>query len=275
MKRMDAWQGRAGRWSLVACLLWSALLGLSAGLSGCAGSPPTDDLITASDEPEERRRARIRMQLAVGYFEQGKTTVALDEVKQALNIDPSFTDAYNLRGLIYVRLNDARLAEESFRRALALSPNDPDVLQNYGWMLCQQSRFAEGIQAFTRALAQPTYSDRAKTWLTKGLCQARAGQPQEAEQSLNRSFELDAVNPVTSYNLAALLYQRGDDVRAQFYIRRLNNSELANAQTLWLGIKVERRLGNTLARDQLASQLRNRFANSREWSLYERGAYDE
>jgi type IV pilus assembly protein PilF len=33
--------------------------------------------------------------------------------------------------------------------------------------------------------------------------------------------------------------------RAQFYIRRINNSELANAQTLWLGVKVENRLNNT------------------------------
>ena len=57
----------------------------------------------------------------------------------------------------------------------------------------------------------------------------------EAERSLARSYELDAGNPITGYNLANLLYRRGDYKRAQFYIRRLNNSELANAETLWLG----------------------------------------
>jgi type IV pilus assembly protein PilF len=35
---------------------------------------------------------------------------------------------------------------------------------------------------------------------------------------------------------------RGELTRAQFYIRRLNNSNLANAETLWLGIKIEQRL---------------------------------
>ena len=271
MRVTDAMSGTAGRCLMAACLALSAL----AGLQGCASSPPTDDIVTASDEPETHRRARIRLQLAVGYFEQGKTTVALDEVKQALIIDPSSIDAYNLRGLIYMRLNDTRLAEESFRRALAISPNDANVLQNYGWMLCQQSRFDEGVQAFNRALANPAYGDRAKTWLTKGLCQARAGQAREAEESLHRSFELDAGNPVTGYNLALLLYQRGDYQRALFYIRRLNNSELANAESLWLGIKVEQRLGNRLARDQLGGQLRNRFPKSRELTLYERGAFNE
>ena len=50
---------------------------------------------------------RLRIELAVGYFEQGQTTVALDEIKQALATDPTFADAYNLRGLIYMRLDDA------------------------------------------------------------------------------------------------------------------------------------------------------------------------
>lgn len=261
--------GRAGHWLAV------VLLAL-AGLAGCASTTaPTDDLVTASDVPELRKRASNRLQLAIGYFEQGQTTVALDETKQAISIDPSFTEAYNLRGLIYMRLNDQRLAEESFRRALAISPNDPDVLHNYGWMQCQQGRIADAVQTFTRALNNPTYSGRAKTWLTKGMCQIQAKQFAEAEQSLTKSYEYDAGNPVTGYNLAQLLYQRGDAARAQFYIRRINNSDLANAETLWLGIKIEHRLGNRQAREQLGSQLRSRYPKARELSSYERGAFHE
>lgn len=259
------------RWMLAAMLALSAV----AGMPGCASAPQGTDMVTESDEPEFRRRARIRLQLAVGYFEQGKTTVALDEVKQSLVIDPAFSDAYNLRGLIYMRLNDLRLAEDSFRRALAINPNDANVLHNYGWMQCQQGRYAEASQSFSQALANPTYGDRAKTWLTKGLCQIKAGQPAEAEHSLNRSYELDASNPVTGYNLALLLYQRGQYARAQFYVSRLNGGPLANAETLWLGIRVEHRLGNRAARDQLGSQLRSRFPNSRELGSYERRAFNE
>lgn len=267
----------AMRWSLARGLLALSLaLTALAGLSGCASTPPPgDDIVTTSDEPEIRRRARIRLQLATGYFEQGQTTVALDEVKQALNIDPVFPDAYNLRGLIYMRLNDMRLAEESFRRALSISSNDPNVLHNLGWMQCQQGKYTESVQSFQQALTNPTYGGRAKTLLTKGVCQVKAGQLAEAEQSLSKSYELDAGNPVTGYNLATLLYQRGEYARAQFYIRRINNSELANAETLWLGIKVEQRIGNRVARDQLASQLRNRYPKSHELGSYERGAFNE
>lgn len=261
------------RWLFAACL---ALVALT-GLQGCASGPAANsqDIVTDSDEPAIRKRARTRLQLASGYFEQGQTTVALDEVKQSLLIDPDFPDAYNLRGLIYMRLNDMRLAEESFRRALTISPNDANVLHNYGWMQCQQGKYTEAIQTYTQALANPTYGGRAKTWLTKGLCQMQARQFNDAEFSLNKSYELDAGNPVTGYNLAQLLYQRGDAARAQFYIRRINNSELANAETLWLGIKVEQRIGNRVARDQLVTQLRSRYPKSRELSSFERGAFNE
>lgn len=267
------------KWPVLVAL---ALLGLA--LSGCAGGvaggagtgvSSSAEPITESDEPESRKRARIRLELATGYFEQGQTTVALDEIKQALAADPTYSAAYVLRGLAYMRLNNNRLAEDSFQRALQINPRDPDALHNYGWYSCQQGRHREAVDLFIRALASPVYGGQAKTLMAKGICQVRLGQLAEAEGSFARSYEIDAGNPITGYNLASLLFRRGDDSRAQFYIRRLNNSDLANAETLWLGIKVERRLRNTEAMDQLAQQLGRRYPQSREWTAYQRGAFDE
>lgn len=256
---------------------WAAVL-----LAGCAnhqgipgGSGNPNDLVTDSDEPDQRRRARLRLELAIGYFEQGQTKVALDEIKQSLVTDPTFGDAYNLRGLVYMRLNDIPLAEDSFRRALALNPRDANVAHNYGWLLCQQARYSESFKLFAQAAANPTYTGKAKTLMAQGVCQVSAGQPAEAEQSLMHSLELDAGNPVTGYNLANLLYTRGDLTRAQFYIRRLNNSELASAETLWLGIKTERKLNNREAVVQLADQLKKRFGQSSQAAAYDKGSFNE
>ncbi len=269
----------SSNWMRSACGLALALTCLqlvSCAAPGAGGeNAPRRDLVTASDEPEARTRARIRLELAVGYFEQGQTTIALDELKLALLADPNFGDAYNLRGLVYMRLKDLPLAESSFRRALALKPGDANTLHNLAWLMCQQDRHAESMQFFGQALADPAYGDRAKTFLARGMCQIRAKRPAEAEESLLQSFQLDAGNPITEYNLALLLLQRGDLVRSQFYIRRLNNSEWANSESLWLGIKIERRLGNVDAMEQLAVPLRRRFAQSRELGLYERGAFNE
>lgn len=266
------------RWTLGVCGL---ALAAAAGLGGCAaqggGSAASagSEIVTPSDETEVHRRARIRLELAANYFEMGQTTVALDEVKQALATEPNYADAYNLRGLIYMRLNDFGLAEESFRRAAALLPTDADVAHNYGWLLCQQKKYAESDQQFQRALAQPSYTGRSKTYMAQGLCLQAAGKQAEAEQILLKSYELDPGNPVVGYHLAAVMQRRGELQRAQFYIRRLNNSELANSESLWLGIKIERALDNQVAMRQLAEQLRKRFPESREFAAFERGAFNE
>lgn len=268
----------SGLWTLLLpAALW---LLLSASLSGCAGGPASatstiSEPITESDEPEARKRARIRLELASGYFEHGQTSVALDEIKQSLSADPTYGPAYVLRGLVYMRMNDQRLAEDSFKRALQVNPRDPDALHNYGWFTCQQGRYPEALQMFSQALASPVYGGRAKTLMLQGTCQVRMGQAPEAESSFARAYELDPGNPYVGFNLANLQFRRGDYTKAQFVIRRINNSEQANAETLWLGIKVERRLGNAQAMEQLAQQLSRRYAKSREWAAYQRGAFDE
>ncbi len=261
-------------------LLWSCLAYITiGGVIGCAskggGTEIKSDLVTDSDEPEGRKRARIRLELAVGYYSNGQTTIALDELKQSINADPTLFDAYNLRGLIYTRLNNVPLAEDSFRRALVINPKAGGVQHNYALLLCQQSRFSEAMQFFAAAIANPSYGERAKTWMARGGCELSNGKQAEAESSFLRSYELDAGNPITGYNLALLLYQRQEYVRSQFYVRRINNSELANAESLWLGIKVERKMKNTDAVAQLGTQLKRRFPQSRESSAFERGAFDE
>lgn len=256
-------------------------LGL-ASISGCTAAGRSEsgvglgpEIITASDETDVHRRARIRLELASSYFESGQTQVALDEVKQALATNPAYADAYNLRGLIYMRLNDYAQAEDSFRRALGVRTADPGILHNYAWLLCQQARYAEADQQFAKVMASPVYNFRGRTLMAQGICQKRAGQNETAEATLFKAYELDAGNPIVAYNLSILLWERSEFIKAQFYIRRLNNSELANAESLWLGIKVERALSDSVAQRQLASQLGKRFPDSRENAWYERGAFNE
>ena len=111
--------------------------------------------------------------------------------------------------------------------------------------------------------------------MSLGLCQIQAGLPAQAEKSFSTSYELDPGNPVAAYNLAKLMFAKDDLTGAQLYSRRLNAGPLANAETLWLGIKIERKLNNRQAMLQLADQLRNRFGQSRELSAYDRGAFNE
>ncbi|HQQ69251.1 MAG TPA: type IV pilus biogenesis/stability protein PilW [Alicycliphilus sp.] len=252
-----------------------------AGLGGCAHQAGQDSSASAADaasaagDSDLRRRARIRLELAANYLQMGQTEVALEEVRQAIATDPSYADAYHLRGLVYMAMGDLQGAEDSLRRAQSMRPNDPDIMHNYGWLQCQRQQYEQANQLFERALAVPTYAARSKTLMSQGLCYQRAGHVDQAEKTLLRAYEIDAGNPVVGYHLASILLARGEPKRAQFYIRRVNNGEFANAESLWLGMKVERALGDSVAMRQLGEQLHKRFPDAKETHAYERGAFHE
>lgn len=262
-------------WKSFLCILVFNFVAACASPSNESSKGAGTDLATASDETDVQKRAKIRLELAVGYLEQGQTNVALDEVKLAIAADPRSADAFSLRGLIYMRLNDFGLARESFNRGIQINPRDGNILHNLGWLACQESRYAEAALNFDKALASPSYAGQSKTFLVKGICLLRSGDTKQAENNFLRSFELDASNPITTFNLANLLYKRNDLTRSQFYIRRLNNNEYVNAESLWLATKIEKKLGNNQGMLQLSDRLRKQFPTSREFGLFERGAFDE
>ena len=76
--------------------------------------------------------------------------------------------------------------------------------------------------------------------------------------------------------VSEVLYRKGEYERARFYIRRINNAaDVASAQTLWLGARIENRIGNKKGVQDFGTQLRNRFPKSRELAAFERGQFDE
>ncbi|WP_457421479.1 type IV pilus biogenesis/stability protein PilW [Roseateles sp. P5_E7] len=249
-------------------------------LAACAttGTAPTAEreIKTDSDQTDADRRAGIRLELAQGYFSRGQFNTALDELKLALQAKPDMREAVNLRGLIYASMGDFPLAEETFRRALTVYPNDPDTLHNYGWFMCQQQRWPTADSLFDQALAQSTYRAPARTLLAKGVCEARAGRLLVAEKTLSRAFELDPSSPVIAVNLSEVLFRNRELERARFYVKRVNDQpEQLNAQSLWLQLRIERKLSHTNVVDDLAQMLRRRFPQAPETQALDAGRYED
>jgi type IV pilus assembly protein PilF len=271
----------ATAWQYGKVLSLAGLLGLSLQLGGCesrnSASMIDSQQPAATDSPEVelRRRAGLRFELATGYLEQGKLEVALDEVNQSLAIDPRFVDAIVLRGLVYFRMDDLMAAEQSFNRALAMSPSDGGALHNMGLLRCHQRSYLQAQSFFDRALAVPRYKDKGTTWLTQGVCQLRSGDRAAAEVSLLRAFEFNPSNPIALFNLSKLQFAKADYTRARYYLQRLHSLNLANAESLHLGILVERRLGNIDGVRKLQSELRAKFPQSNQMLRIDKGDFNE
>lgn len=229
----------------------------------------------AQGESDTRRRAQIRLELATGYYQQGSYAQALEELRSAVSIDPSNPQAYGLTGLVYMDLGDRTRAEESFQRALRLAPEDPELLNNYGWFLCQTDRPREAIAQFQAALRDPLYATPARPLHNAGICSLRAGDAAGAEAYFQRSFQIDPRNPVAMYHLGEIYLKRGDVERARFMSQRLLQSYPPSAETLWLGIRADRLAGDRDGAASLSAQLRRQFPASREANLLQRGAFGD
>ncbi|WP_420996624.1 type IV pilus biogenesis/stability protein PilW [Cupriavidus sp. 30B13] len=256
-------------------LIVAVLTGLMM-LSACQLPPQAKpDQQPTSDQTDLTRRATIRLQLATSYLSAGQYSVALEEARQAIALDPTLVDAYHIRALVYMNMNERALAEDSFRSALSMRPDDGDVLNNYGWFLCLNGRYREAVPYLQRAMSAPSASGPVKPLTSLGACQLRNGDGEAAEKSLFGALRYDRNNPEVNSNLALLYYQRGDYARAQEYAARVNNSSFVSAQSLWLGARIARRQGDVAAQNALVGQLRSRFPDSRELTAYEQGAWDE
>jgi type IV pilus assembly protein PilF len=218
--------------------------------------------------------ARLRAELAFNYFQNGQLSVALEEVRTAIAADPNYATAYNVLGLINMDLGDNARAEEAFRRALQIAPNDSDVLNNFGWFLCQTKRERESIERFLAALKNPLYPNPDKSYLNAGICSQRLGNEGAAEDYYLKAFQLNPANPGVLMRLSDMYLKRDDLDKARFYVDRVNRAFEPSAESLWLALRIERRAGDRAAESSFASQLRRRYPNSPESLLMQQGKFE-
>ena len=261
-------------------LLAAAVVLTSAG--GCAapgsqGQAASDGSVlpAAPVDTDARKRARIRLELAANYYRERSYAAALEELRESLKADATYADAYGMLGLVYLDLDDRQKADESFRRALQLAPDDAEINNNYGWYLCQTGRERDSLAYFDRALKDRLYRTPGRPLHNAGVCLRRINDLAGARAYLERAFQIDAGDPVAMYNLAEIALEQNELERAHFYAQRLLSSYDPNAETLWLALRVQHARGDRVGEASLATQLQRRFPASVEARKLAEGRYRE
>lgn len=252
------------------------LMLLAAG--GCAVQPAAPevrpDANTTGSETDERTRARVHTELAAGYFEIGNMSVALEEVGVALLADANYAPAYSVAGLIYSELKEDRLAEQNYAQALRINPLDSDANNNYGWFLCQRKREGDGIKRILDALRNPLYRNADRSYVNAGLCSRQRGDTAGAEEYFLKALAMRPNQLQALYQMADIAYARGDYAAAKTYLNRFTQTGSANAEVLWLGVRVERKVGDRNSEATYALQLSRNFPNSKEARALLAGQYE-
>ncbi|THF61827.1 type IV pilus biogenesis/stability protein PilW [Pseudothauera nasutitermitis] len=245
--------------------------GGSIGGSSPAADRPISDLTPAT---AAEARAKAHVELGMAYLQLGRFDIALDEAQIALQDDASYAPAFHLRGLVFMFVEDFAKAEESLSRALRQAPGDPEFNNSYGWFLCLRGREAEGLERLALAARNPYYRVPTRPHTNAGLCHLRKGDQAAAEQAFLRAVDADPSNVQALFELAAIAYRKGDYGSARIYLVRLHQQSEPTPETVWLGLRTERRLGNHDAEASYAAQLRSRFADSPQYGLMQQGRFE-
>jgi type IV pilus assembly protein PilF len=246
-------------------------------LGACAATPqpPTADTGTIVGEVgDPRNRARVHTELASAYYQRGNLGVALEELRIAAAADSGYAPVHSMFGLVYMELREQQLAEQSFERALRLSPSDADINHNYGWFLCQTKREPDAIKYFLQAIRNPLYQTPWRSYTAAGVCTLRTNNVRDAEQFFERALRLEPDEPEALLNLGQIRYKQGKIDDARKLVSRYNKVLNPSAESLWLALRIERRLGERVAEQSYANQLRRRYPASPEYQALQRGSFD-
>jgi len=245
-------------------------------LAGCASDqgPTRESGQIVGEVGEPRNRARLHTELAALYFGRGNMNVALEELRTAVRADANYAPAHSMFGLVYMELKENRLAEDSFERALRLSPNEPDINHNYGWFLCQNKREEESIRYFLQAIRNPLYPTPWRSYSAAGQCSLRIDKPKDAEEFFLRALRQEPDEPASLLQLGQIRYRQGNLEEARKLVSRYNRLVTPSPESLWLALRVERKLGQRVAERNFATELRRRYPDSPEAQALKRNTFD-
>ncbi len=261
-----------------------AALGFAATLlSACTtnpsvpGSSASMDLRPAAERPvtsDNQGRAKIHTDLGMAYVAAQRIGVALDEARIAMAYDESYAPAHHLHALVFMALNDVASARVAFARADALAPGDPEINNSYGWFLCVQGEVEAGVRMLEQSARNPYYTTPTRPMTNAGLCRMGQGQLEAAEAYFRRAMALDGNNIQAILNLAAVSYRRKNPEAAHVYLNTVHQKSQPTAESLWLGVRVERARNDKETEASYGSQLKSRFPTSPEYQKLIEGNYE-
>ena len=246
------------------------VLVLAAGCTSTSTTPPAAAPPAPPPPPPAIKeaplpvRANLRAELAAGYYERGQMDIALQELAEAVKLDPTNPKIYNVYGLVYATLGQDAEAARNFRKAIELAPNDSEFRQNWGWYLCTHGQAKEAIPEFEMAVRNPLYKSPEIALINAGRCAGSLGENQRAEVFFKRALGVSPNNPQAAFSLSQLAYKDGRLAEARALMKPVMQESNPPPEALALGMCIERKLGDRSTEASYISQLKNRYPDSAE-----------
>ena len=158
----------------------------------------------------------------------GDLAKAVEELKAAVELYPSFVLALNELSAVYVNQSNMAAAQQALASAIKYEPNNATLHLNLGYVLMLDNKFADADHELQRALQLNEMSALAHVF--RGRVLIRLGKLADAEAELKKAQVIGGDPGVLAYRYLAELYsQQGETAKAidalETYLKQRPNAK--------------------------------------------------
>lgn len=222
---------------------------------------------SAEKQNENFKIAESNVQLGIGYLKQGRVEAALEKLKKAVDIAPDYPEAQSSIALVYQQLGEFEKSREHYEIALELQPDSGIIHNNFATLLCQSGKPLEAEAHFLKAIKSRGYRTPAQAFENLGSCIMQIPDLDKAEKYLRQALQMNPKLPGALLQMARIGLEKEHYMSGRAYLQRYQEVAEMNPESLWIGIQVEKQLGDKGAVMSYEKQLRRKFPDSNETKL--------
>lgn len=224
-------------------------------LGGCTSS-------SQLGKPQPQRAAEINLEIGVDHLRKGNLQEAKDKIDRALDQNPRYGRAHLIAGMLYNRLGDESKAESHYERAISLEPDNPEFKNNYAVYLCQQKKYERGRKLALEAAVNALYKTPEVAYMNAGNCARSAGDMKVAEENFRKALAVKPRFGEALFQMAEIEYGQTEYMSARAFLERYLEVGRTSPATLWLGVRIERGLGNQVQAQHYARRLKSEYPSA-------------
>lgn len=233
-------------------------------LSGCSSK----DAVKLGPKADKEKAAAINAEMGMRYMQQGNMALAKEKLERSLAISDDNADAHHYYAVLNQALGQYDVAEEHFDDALSMDSDNSALQNNYGVFLHKTGEYENAEKSFKKVLQDPVYPTPELVWENLGINAIKMERLDAAEKFFQRALKIKPDLAPSLMYMSTLMYDRQDYFKARAYLQRFEDAAEHTPASLWLGIRIERELGDKNALGSYILLLNNKFPESEEARAY-------
>ena len=236
---------------------------------GCASTATKESISRESNKTAYQQH----LNLAKQYIGLDRRDLARLHLNKAQKLHDAadvkgLSQLYNSYALLYQVEREVALTEIYFLKAIDSDPNDSVVRYNFSSFLFNQERFSDSLEQILLVSKDLNYQRRPQAFYIAGLAQNKLNDRAAAIQSFKRAIELSPQFNLAYLEVAKVYFEQQRYLLARDAIGYYVALSGDTAESLWMVVRIEFKMGNAQAMAISGDRLNTFFADSEQAERY-------